>query len=614
MVSETNRIDAADRTVFGVLSEQKYTVDYFQREYSWSKKHIEQLVSDLTAAFQNAYTPGDERTKIETYNTYYLGPFVVSNQGGTRSIIDGQQRLTSLTLFLIFLNNLQKAIGGSENLDPLIYSEKYGIKSFNIQVDERQECLARLHADGRYQANDNDDASTKNMSDRYEDIEEAFPDELKGTALPFFLDWLRYNVVLVEITAYSDDNAYAIFESMNDRGLNLTSTEMLKGFVLSKFGNTDRNKFDQLWKKSIQHLRAYDKEEDQKFFQAWLRSQYADTIRQSHAGSSNEDFEKIGTRFHSWFRDNQPKLGLLQGSQEEFRKLVETEMSFYLRCYLKIVEAQRQLTPGLEHVYFHHQWGIAESLSFPLMMAPLKSDDDETTVNLKIDSVAQYLENFTVLRSINFKRFGSSSIRYTMNMLVKEIRGHGIIALRKLFDDKIAQMDFTWSGFAEFRLNGQNGKFVKFLLARLTGFIEQQSGAPTNFSTYMSDSGSKPFEIEHIWANKFDEHLDEFTQENDFSGYRNRFGALVLLPRGTNQSFNAMTYVDKVEHYRKVNLWAQSLHEDTYRNNPNFLNMVKSYGLSFRPHKSFMKSDIDERQKLSESICKVIWAKQSVPE
>ena len=235
MASETNRIDAADRTVFGVLSEQKYTVDYFQREYSWSKKHIEQLVSDLTAAFQNAYTPGDERTKIETYNTYYLGPFVVSNQGGTRSIIDGQQRLTSLTLFLIFLNNLQKAIGGSENLDPLIYSEKYGIKSFNIQVDERQECLARLHADGRYQANDNDDASTKNMSDRYEDIEEAFPDELKGTALPYFLDWLRYNVVLVEITAYSDDNAYAIFESMNDRGLNLTSTEMLKGFVLSKF-------------------------------------------------------------------------------------------------------------------------------------------------------------------------------------------------------------------------------------------------------------------------------------------------------------------------------------------------------------------------------------------
>jgi uncharacterized protein with ParB-like and HNH nuclease domain len=46
--------------------------------------------------------------------------------------------------------------------------------------------------------------------------------------------------VLVGITAYSDENAYTIFETMNDRGLNLTSTEMLKSYVLSKI--TDKNK------------------------------------------------------------------------------------------------------------------------------------------------------------------------------------------------------------------------------------------------------------------------------------------------------------------------------------------------------------------------------------
>ncbi len=614
MNSQMHKIDAADRTVFGVLSEQKYTVDYFQREYSWGKKHIEQLVSDLTSAFLDAYSPEDERTKIEGYNTYYLGPFVVSNKGGMRSIIDGQQRLTSITLLLIFLNNLQKTTGGSESLAPLIYSEKYGKKSFNIQVDERQECLARLYEDGRYQAKEGDDESTVNMARRYGDIEESFPDELKGPALPYFLDWIRHNVVLVEILAYSDDNAYAIFESMNDRGLNLTSTEMLKGFVLSKFDSLGRNKYDKFWKESVQDLRTFDKEEDQKFFQAWFRSQYADTIRQSHAGSSNEDFENIGTRFHSWFRDNQQKIGLLKGSEEEFRKLVETEMAFYLRCYKKIKGAQEKLTPGLEHVFFHHQWGIAESLSFPLMMASLKSSDDEQTVILKIDSVAQYLENFTVLRSVNFRRFSSSSIRYTMNMLVKEIRGSSVVALRRVFDDKIAQMDVNWSGFGDLRLNGQNGKFVKHLLARITGFIEQEAGSPTNYSTYIAELGAKPFEIEHIWANRFDEHRDEFEQENEFSSYRNRFGALVLLPRGTNQSFNDMPYSKKVDHYRKVNLWAQSLHEDAYSNNPNFLNMVKDRGLNFKSYKHFGKAEIDERQKLAESICKMIWAKQTVPE
>jgi hypothetical protein len=46
MSQEDHKIDAKDRAVFDVLNERKYTVDYFQREYSWEQKHIEQLVTD----------------------------------------------------------------------------------------------------------------------------------------------------------------------------------------------------------------------------------------------------------------------------------------------------------------------------------------------------------------------------------------------------------------------------------------------------------------------------------------------------------------------------------------------------------------------------------------
>lgn len=112
--------------------------------------------------------------------------------------------------------------------------------------------------------------------------------------------------------AYSDENAYTIFETMNDRGLNLTPSEMLKGFLLSKFSDKNkRKKADEYWKSEIQNLKSFDKNEDQKFFQSWFRAQYADTIRQGSAGSKNEDFEKIGTRFHSWLRDNPKRLILI---------------------------------------------------------------------------------------------------------------------------------------------------------------------------------------------------------------------------------------------------------------------------------------------------------------
>jgi len=608
MGKDNHKIDADDRSVFAVLNERKYTVDYFQREYSWEQKHIEQLITDLTSTFLDVYVEGDLRMAVEHYNNYYLGPFVVSSKDGMKSIIDGQQRLTSLTLLLIYLNNLQKQIGGKESIEPLVFSEKYGQKSFNIQVEERKNCLEKLFLEGCYEVQPDDDESIVNMARRYDDISEAFPEEIKGKAFPYFLDWLKHNVILVEITAYSDDNAYTIFESMNDRGLNLTSTEMLKGYILSRFkGAKDRDKANRLWKEAIQSLHRYSKEEDQKFFQAWLRSQYADTIRQSKAGSSNEDFEKIGTRFHSWFRDNLSKMGLKADSPSEFQMLVHDKMTYYLRAYLDILEAQKAEKPGWEHVFYHHNWGIADSLGFPLMLAPLKSTDSADVTRQKINEVARFMETFTVRRSINFRKFGASSIRYTMYSLVKELRGKDLNSLRTLLNAKLAEMPEKWEGMAEFRLHGMNRYFVKFLLSRITGFIEQQSGASTNFSTYFVSPGTKSFEVEHIWADKFEEHRDEFEQRHEFDSYRNRIGDLVLLPQGTNQSYGAMVYRVKVEHYLKENLLVKSLHPKAYENNPNFVGMATKLGLKFKAHPAFRKADIDERQMLIQKICEAIW-------
>lgn len=614
MPEENHKIDADDRSVFDVLNERKYTVDYFQREYSWEQKHIDQLITDLTSTFLGVYKEGDPRTSVQHYNTYYLGPVVVSSKEGTKSIVDGQQRLTSLTLFLIFLNNLQKRLGVKESIAPLVFSEKFGQKSFNIQVEERKACLEKLFTEGSYEVQAGDDESTVNMAARYADIEQAFPEEIKGAALPYFLDWLKHNVILVEITAYSDDNAYTIFESMNDRGLNLTSTEMLKGYILSRFGEpADRARANRFWKDSVQALHKYDKEEDQQFFQAWLRSQYADTIRPGKAGASNEDFEKIGTRFHSWVRDNLSKMGLNADSSSEFETLVHSEMKYFLKAYLDIREAHQEEKSGWEHVFYASRWGIAASLSLPLMLAPLKSTDSPEVMRQKIDEVARYIEAFAVRRSINFRNFGSSSIRYTMYTLVKEIRGKNLVDLRAVLKVRLDTMEEKWSGLSEFGMHGMNRRFVKFLLSRITGFLEQKTGIKTNFSTYYVDHpGAKPYEVEHIWADKFEEHKDEFDQLHEFENYRNRIGDLLLLPSGTNQSYGDMPYPEKVEHYVKENLLAKSLHPKAYENNPNFLRMAQDLGLKFKPHPAYAKADIDERQALLQVICEAIWGTEVI--
>ena len=72
-----------------------------------------------------------------------------------------------------------------------------------------------LFENGEYTVREDDDETIKNMVARYDDIDECFPEELTQDALPFFIDWFKENVVIVEITAYSDDNAYLIFERIS---------------------------------------------------------------------------------------------------------------------------------------------------------------------------------------------------------------------------------------------------------------------------------------------------------------------------------------------------------------------------------------------------------------
>ena len=151
----------------------------------------------------------------------------------------------------------------------------------------------------------------QNIIARYGDIEDLFPPELQDAALPYFVDWLIENVHLVEITAYSDEDAYTIFETMNDRGLSLAPTDMLKGYLLANI--TDNQKklvANDLWKRRIGELQEIGKDEDADCLKAWLRSQHANSIRERKRGAKPQDFDRIGTEFHRWVRENDEALGL----------------------------------------------------------------------------------------------------------------------------------------------------------------------------------------------------------------------------------------------------------------------------------------------------------------
>ena len=140
--------------------------------------------------------------------------------------------------------------------------------------------------------------SNRNLLARYSDIEELFPDDLKGEALPYFIYWLKGKVLLLEIDTPSEDEAHTIFLTMNDRGLSLNSAEMLKAYIIQQVNEADRDTVNKAWQQNINRIKnAFDsqtsgavKAEDVDFISAWLRAKYANSIRDTRKGAEDKDF------------------------------------------------------------------------------------------------------------------------------------------------------------------------------------------------------------------------------------------------------------------------------------------------------------------------------------
>lgn len=599
-----NEILASAKTIRQLLGNARFAIDYFQREYRWETKHVTELLTDLTSKFRESYDPAHERHAVANYGHYFLGCIIISNKDAKKFLIDGQQRITTLTLLLIHLYRTLQDEDLKRSVADLIFAIAFGKRAFNLDVEERTPYMEALF---RGEPIDDSDLteSNRNILDRYADIEEEFPDELNGDALPYFVDWLIENVNLVEITAFSDEEAYTIFETMNDRGLSLTPTEILKGSLLTRITDTDRrNHASRVWKKRIQALQQLGKEEDADAIKSWLRSQYAETIRERKAGAVPRDFDLIGTVFHRWVRDNDEALGLKDSA--DFTRFIERDFAFYTRQYEQLRLAAETLQGGLETVYYNAQQNF--TLQYPVLLSPLRMEDSPADLLRKLRVTATFIDILITRRIWNNRAVDYSTMQYAMFLVMKDIRRKSASELVEILSKKLETEEETFATNDRFRLNKQNGRQIHRLLARMTDFVETRSGQASRYVEYSTRAGNRGYEVEHIWADKPERHHDEFSHESDFHDYRNRFGGLLLLPKLFNASFGDDPYAKKRPKYlEQPTLLARSLCPENYENNPGFLRFVRESGLPFRHHAEFKKADLDTRHALYRSLAEQIW-------
>ena len=428
-----NKIDGQGMSVAQVF-EDRYVIDYFQREYKWEKKHIEQLLYDLDFAFHESYQDGDTIDDIPNYKPYFMGPYIVSRHHTMYSLIDGQQRLTSLTLLLIYI--VKHFPDTRDDLEKLIYKRSFKKESYNLNIEGRERVMDFLFKDVDFDRT-NMSVSEINILSRYSDIEDLFPERLRDSdKIILFSYWLLNKVVLVQILSYSDDNAYTIFETMNDRGFNLTSSEMLKSLLLSKIKDAEvRRRCDQKWKENIQRLVSVDKDCEQDFFRAWLRARYLINVKDT------SDIDAIGIGFHRWVKNNMKLFKLTSDSKIE--SLITDELSFYISIFLSIRVSETSSNGLYTSIFVQNPYGVASSLAYPLYLSVVNQSDLQKDIQEKITLVSKALDTFVVRRILMHQSVGQSSIRGFMYSLILSVRGFAIEDLKDnltSFLDKYATM------------------------------------------------------------------------------------------------------------------------------------------------------------------------------
>ena len=116
------------------------------------------------------------------------------------------------------------------------------------------------------------------------------------------------------------------------------------------------------------------------------------------------------------------------------------------------------------------------------------------------------------------------------------------------YHTQLTEDDETFSNDNWFRLHGTNRKKVHRILARITDYVETQSGKASRYLDYFK-RGSYCYEIEHIWAEHPERHENDFDHEYDFQEYRNFIGGLLLLPKRDNASYGDLPYAEKRRYY-----------------------------------------------------------------
>ncbi|MDZ8185986.1 MAG: DUF262 domain-containing protein [Nostoc sp. ChiSLP02] len=253
------KLQANDYSISEVFSNEFiFTIPLYQRPYAWTTEQAGEMLEDLIAAL------GDGNDKIDEINPYFLGNIVlIKGDKPDAQVIDGQQRLTTLTILLATLRALLPDEIANELTTYLYQKGKLVDRTPNVYRLTLRERDAQFFQD--YIQNENgintlQKLSSAKLSDSCINIKDntlIFLNRLQKFTkeqLLYFAQFILTRCFIVIVSTPDIDSAYRIFSVINNRGMDLTHSDILKAEILGKIDKNHQDKYNEKWEEIEEKL------------------------------------------------------------------------------------------------------------------------------------------------------------------------------------------------------------------------------------------------------------------------------------------------------------------------------------------------------------------------
>lgn len=614
-------IQPNNQTVEKCLKQRTYYIDFYQREYVWEKEIVTTLLDDVFFTFELAYEEheGKDITPevLAKYNWYYFNIYITNTIDGKEYIVDGQQRLTTLTLTAVKLLNLSnKDEEYFENIIDTLKDCVYGKDKFKGNIfwidNEKRKRIMQHLVDNTEFTHEFENVTEENISNRYKDISKYIDDrKLSKEKLQALIMYFLERLVLVELKIEKDDTPM-VFEVINDRGVALKPFEILKGKLVGALDKDDTEKYSHIWEEALTLLRGMEDD----FFIDYLKGKFI--------FKRNADIEKaINNQYHRYIfetNDIAEELKFRKKDENHIKNIklfIKNDLTYYSKLY-SIIRKN-------DYEYLSYNNDINDlSGQYQNIIAACSIDD--MSENLKIEKIAREIDRLYMILNLNgvYDSNNYQEISYQLNGELQDIE---IEEYESVFNNIIEQRIKDARGLSKisslldydrFKTRGYDNikrRPLRYFFARVEQYLcDNMEKEMENSVHYISTkTGHKTgYHIEHVLSRN-EENKSYFNTEEEFENQRNRLGGLLLLYNMDNIiSNNEKYYLGKRKTYNNGLVWGRTLVDDFYHSsNKRFLDFNSNFkSETKREFKEFDKFDtesLEYRSELLYEIVKKIW-------